>query len=186
MASTTPNHALPYPQGSDDATVHTDLQALAEAVDNELDTIAPGQITGPTAGQLLIANASGIITGTTMSGDATITPAGALSITSKKITTTKLDDKAVTTAKLADGAITSDKVGPWIQVASGYANQFSGVGGVTWPTAFPNTSYIVVAIPYYDRQCSLWVTSKAVGSTSFGFYASTAGTGGIYAIGIAL
>lgn len=146
MASSTPNHSLPYPQGSDDATVHTDLQALAEAVDTELDQIAPGQIVGPTAGQLLVANSSGQVTGVAMSGDGTITPAAALTIGDKKITTAKLDDAAVTTAKLAAGAVTRAATGPWIQTKEATVINADGTGQTTlnWPTAFPSTAYRAV------------------------------------------
>lgn len=111
MAKTTISHSLPYPEAADDATPHVDIKLLAEALDTELDQIAPGQIVGPTAGQLLIANSSGKVTGVAMSGDGTISAAGALTLGTGKITTGKLGDKAVTTAKLDDGAVTTTKLG---------------------------------------------------------------------------
>lgn len=109
MATTT-RHQLPYPVAADPAVPHTDIKALAEKLDTKLDQIAPDQIVGPAAGQLLIANSSGEITGVAMSGDATITPAGEVTIGAGKVATNKVADKAVTTGKLDDGVITTPKI----------------------------------------------------------------------------
>lgn len=73
-----------------------------------------------TAGQLLIANASGVITATTLSGDATLSGAGALTIANDAVTQAKIADDAVgvdqladssvNTAQLVDDAVTNAKV----------------------------------------------------------------------------
>lgn len=117
---TTASHAIPYPQGTDDATVPAHMQALAEKVDTELDAIAPAQIVGVTAGKLLIANGDGVVTGVAMSGDGTITPAGdfqlgtgvveATELGPKAVTTAKLDDLAVAEGKLANDSVTASKI----------------------------------------------------------------------------
>jgi len=106
----TGNHKIPYPSTEDDAKVPADMQALAEKVDSELDDIAPSQIQKQTAGKLLIANASGVITGTAMSGDVTISDAGVTEIGAGKVGTTELGNEGVTTAKVDDEAITSGKL----------------------------------------------------------------------------
>ncbi len=62
--------------------------------------IAHSKLANATAGQLLIANASGVITATTMSGDATLSSSGALTIA----------NQAVTNAKIADGTIQNTKL----------------------------------------------------------------------------
>jgi hypothetical protein len=105
----TENHDIPYPDTGDDAKVPADMQALAEQVDSELDDIAPSQIQNQTAGKLLIANSSGVITGTAMSGDVTISDAGVTEIGAGKVGATELGTKAVETAKINDSAVTEGK-----------------------------------------------------------------------------
>lgn len=108
---TTSSHLLPYPEASDPADVPADIAALAEAVDTKLDAIAPAQITGPTSGQLLIANASGVVTGTAVSGDVVISNTGDAQIQAGAVGTNELGNSAVTTAKIDNGAVTTAKIG---------------------------------------------------------------------------
>ena len=56
-------------------------------------------------GTLLIGNASNIATAQTLSGDATITNAGVLTISNLAVTTAKLAADAVNSAKILDGTI---------------------------------------------------------------------------------
>lgn len=104
-------HEIPYvkqedkPPSAEEAT-----KPLAERVHKRLDEIAPSQIVKQTAGKLLIANASGVITGTAMSGDVTISSAGVTEIGAAKVGTTELADKGVTTAKMNDEAVTLGKL----------------------------------------------------------------------------
>lgn len=107
---TTSSHSLPYPESTDPADVPADIAALAEAVDGKLDAIAPGQITGPTSGQILIANASGVVTGTSVTGDVTISNAGVTAIGAGAVGTTEIANSAVTTAKLDDASVTGAKL----------------------------------------------------------------------------
>lgn len=107
---TTTTHLLPYPAGTDPADVPADLAALAEAVDAKLSAVTPAQISGATAGQLLVANASGVVTAVTVTGDVTFSSAGAATVGSSAINTNKLANNAVTTAKIDNGAVTAAKL----------------------------------------------------------------------------
>lgn len=107
---TTPVHSLPYPADSDPADVPGDLAALAEAVDSKLDAITPGQITGATSGQLLIANSSGVVTARTVTGDVTVSNTGVTDIAASAVGTPELANSAVTTAKIDNGAVTAAKL----------------------------------------------------------------------------
>lgn len=106
----TPNHSLPWPEGTDAAVVPADLEDLATAVDTSLDHIAPGQIVGVTAGRLLIANGSGVVTGVAISGDGTISSTGVLAIGESKIGSDHIAPGAVGTSELANAAINEDKI----------------------------------------------------------------------------
>lgn len=72
-------------------------------------------------GQIFVGNAGGVATGVTMTGDATISNTGVLTVANSAITTAKIADANVTLAKLAAG------------VAPGYiiplAGKFSDGGG---------------------------------------------------------
>jgi len=79
--------------------------------------IAHSKLASGTAGQLLVANASGVITSTTVSGDVTISNTGVTAIGSDKVTATQLKDsvsvdadRAVTTDHIRDGAVTNAKI----------------------------------------------------------------------------
>lgn len=106
----TPNHSLPWPEGTDAAVVPADLEDLATAVDTSLDHIAPGQIVGVTAGRLLIANGSGVVTGVAISGDGTVSSTGVLAIGESKIGSAQIAPGAITTPKIANSAINEDKI----------------------------------------------------------------------------
>ena len=79
--------------------------------------IAHSKLASGTAGQLLIANASGVITSTTVSGDVTISNTGVTTIGNDKVTADQLKDsastdgdRAVTTNHIRDDAITNAKL----------------------------------------------------------------------------
>jgi hypothetical protein len=105
----TEGHKLRFPEGKDPATLATYFEHLAKDVDAALDALAPKQIVGVAKKQLLIANAAGVVTAVTASGDVTNDESGVFAIGGEKVTTGKLADKAVTTAKVDDGAVTSGK-----------------------------------------------------------------------------
>ena len=60
--------------------------------------------------QVIVGSSGGVPTYVAMSGDATISNAGAVTIGSDKVTTAKILDANVTTAKIADDAVTADKL----------------------------------------------------------------------------
>lgn len=54
-------------------------------------------------GQIFVGNAGGVATGVTMSGDATISNTGVLTVSNNAITTAKIADSNITLAKLSNG-----------------------------------------------------------------------------------
>lgn len=115
-------------------------RALRDEINGSLDNsnlsasaaIAHSKLANGTAGHLLIANSSGVITGTAISGDITISPSGVAAIASGAIVnadiaagasiqgsklanttvdTAQLATSAVTTIKLQDNAVTDSKIG---------------------------------------------------------------------------
>jgi hypothetical protein len=143
------------------------MQASMEAVDAELDNIAPAQIVGVTAGRLLLANSSGVVTGTAISGDATISNTGVLTIGDDKIKqsmidnnavgrdqladnavgTNEIEDAKVTGQKIANGAVTRSKLSGFIQTKQQVVLPMNaGIKEVTitWDQAFPDNTYTAV------------------------------------------
>ena len=98
-------HEIPYFLGTDkppDMAAVT--KAIAERTAVRLDAIAPKQIVGAAKKQLLIANASGVVTAVTASGDVTNDESGVFSIGANKLATGMYQDGSVTPAKLSAGA----------------------------------------------------------------------------------
>lgn len=146
------------------------MQALADRVDNRLDNIAPGQITGVAAGRLLIANGSGVVTGVALSGDATINSAGVLEIGAAKVGAIELADQAVTTAKVDASAITTPKVA----LSARTQAKIISLGGlpagqqtISWDTAWPAFS------PGPTYAVALSLISTVNPGTTPKFYVST-------------
>lgn len=159
MSDTTPNHALRYPEGTDDAVVAADLENLATDVDDALSTIAPAQIVGVDPGKILIADGAGVLTERTISGDATISNTGVLELGAEKVGTNELDDEAVTTAKLADEAVTREKTSGFIQTKRQAVTSLAG-GSMTeitcvWDEAFPDTNYTAVVNVFHSGTVTL-------------------------------
>jgi hypothetical protein len=94
-------HEIPYYLGTDKPP---DMAAVTKAIADQaharLNAIAPKQIVGPTKKQLLIANAAGVVTGVTASGDVTNDESGVFSIGAAKVLEAMLGDGAVTSRKL--------------------------------------------------------------------------------------
>lgn len=116
---------ISLPRGSSEtgtnewSDVYSNDNAITTVVNGQLSNdnldssaaIAHSKLANGTAGQLLIANASGVVTATSVSGDiASVSGAGAITIANSAITTAKINDAAVTTAKLADSSVTSAKI----------------------------------------------------------------------------
>jgi len=119
-----------------------------------------------TTGQLIVGNA-GTPTAATLSGDATISSSGALTIASSSIETAMIADSTgasdgVTTAKLATGAVTGPKIEmgsdaqgdvlyhngtSYVRLAAGTSGQFLSSGGAganpSWIDAPPTISTTV-------------------------------------------
>jgi hypothetical protein len=82
---------IPYALGADKPpSVPVITKAMAEKLEEELGLIAPSQITGVAKKQLLIANASGVVTAVTASGDVTNDEAGVFTIGDGKVSSRKL------------------------------------------------------------------------------------------------
>ncbi len=81
------------PNSTEDPDTRNSLITIRDAINGGLDDanmaaaagIQLSKLQHATSGQLLIANASGVITGTTMSGDATIDNTGAITVGANKI-----------------------------------------------------------------------------------------------------
>lgn len=106
--------------------VETNDAAIAAVVNGQLQNdniasnaqIAHSKLADATAGKLLIANASGVITATTASGDVTVAGSGAVTIANDAVNADKLKDsastdadRAVTTNHIRDDAVTQPKIG---------------------------------------------------------------------------
>ena len=63
-----------------------------------------------TGGNILVGNSSNEATSVAMSGDATMSSAGALTVENDAITTAKIADSGVSTAKIADNAVDGTKI----------------------------------------------------------------------------
>jgi hypothetical protein len=74
-------------------------QLAANSVDNSkissTAAIVPSKLANGTAGQVLLANGSGVITATTISGDATMSSAGALTLASGSVNSGKIADGTI-------------------------------------------------------------------------------------------
>lgn len=137
------------PNSTEDVDIRDGMTTIRDEINGNLDnaniknaaniagskladnSVAPSKLSNGTAGQLLIANASGIVTSTTVTGDVTINSSGVTQIgagtvgtteiadnsinhdkmTNNSVNTDELHNSAVTTAKIADDAVTVDKIG---------------------------------------------------------------------------
>ena len=104
----------------DDGSVTNAKVSSTAAIDfSKLATLSSGNV--------LVGNGSGAAASVAMSGDATISSTGALTLASSAVTTAKLADSSgstdgVTTAKIADDAVTADKLADTAVTAAVYTN----------------------------------------------------------------
>ena len=84
-------------------------------------SIALTKLANLTAGQMIVANSSGVPTGVAMTGDATISNSGALTIADDAVTAAKLADTSVTPASYTNASITVDAQGRITAASSGSA-----------------------------------------------------------------
>lgn len=120
------NPAIPtvgQPNSTEDVDIRNGMITIRDEINGNLDndniknaaniagsklaanSVAPSKLTNGTAGQLLIANSSGVVTSTTVTGDVTISDTGVTTIGSNAVGTTKIADNSITNAKMADNAI---------------------------------------------------------------------------------
>lgn len=78
---TTPKYALRYPASTDPPAGHTQIGNLATDVENLIDGLPIAELEHQDPGEILIANAAGVVTGTLITGDATVTSSGLLRLT---------------------------------------------------------------------------------------------------------
>jgi len=88
---------------------------VASAAGIQLDKIQSGS-----AAQVVVANSSGVPTYVALSGDATISDAGALTLAADSVVTADITDLNVTTGKIADDAVTADKLANTAVTAGSY------------------------------------------------------------------
>gem|GEM_PF-2416867 len=95
-----------------DAPVYTGNSGKTLAVNGTADGLEwiSTLTTSLASGNILVGNASNIAASVTMSGDATIDNAGALTIGNDKITSSKILDGTILTTDLADGLVTTIKI----------------------------------------------------------------------------
>ena len=104
------------------------------------------------SGNLFVGNVSNVATGVTMSGDATMSNAGALTIANLAVTAAKLAANAVTTAKILDANVTLAKLAAGItpsHIIKYAGTQANGGGSATITitvTGMLNTDLPFVAI----------------------------------------
>lgn len=88
---------------------------VASAAGIQLDKLQSGS-----SAQVVVANSSGVPTYVALSGDATISDAGALTLVADSVETAQITDANVTTAKIADDAVTADKLANTAVTAGSY------------------------------------------------------------------
>lgn len=88
---------------------------VASAAAIQLDKLQSGS-----SAQVIVANSSGVPTYVGMSGDATISDAGALTLATDSVVTSNITDASVTTAKISDDAVTADKLSDTAVTAGSY------------------------------------------------------------------
>jgi hypothetical protein len=108
---TTPKYGFKAPESNQLDDVPTDLYGVVLQIEELLDDFPIAELADGTAGQLIVAQGTGAALYKTLSGDATLSSAGALTIGENKITAGKIAALAIETAKLANLAVTAAKIG---------------------------------------------------------------------------
>lgn len=104
---------------TEDPDIRSSLITIRDEINGNLDNanikpaagIVPSKIANQTAGQLLIANASGVITGTAVTGDVTIGSTGFAQIGNNTITNAKMADDSVGSAEIIDNNVLAAEIG---------------------------------------------------------------------------
>ena len=93
---------------------------IQSAAGIQLDKLASG-----TSAQVVVASSTGVPTYVALSGDATISNAGALTLAADSVVTADITDLNVTTAKIADDAVTAAKLDDLLTDAGGTAGSYT-------------------------------------------------------------
>ena len=102
---------------SDGSVTNAKIQAAAAI---QLDKLASGS-----AAQVVVANSSGVPAYVALSGDATISDAGALTLAADSVITASVLDANITTAKLADDSVDATKLDDLLTDNSGVAGAYT-------------------------------------------------------------
>lgn len=109
----TEHFGFPYPLLSDQADVPADMKAVADAMDTLLFGFPVenlGNAGAGDAGKILVVGPGGINAWRAMSGDATLSSIGALTIGTEKITSLKIQALAITEALIEGEAVSTGKI----------------------------------------------------------------------------
>lgn len=87
---TTVKYGLRWPAGADGPAGHTQIKNLAEDVEGLIDGLPVAELEHQDPAELLVANASGVIVGTALSGDVTMNASGVVTIGNDKVSDAKL------------------------------------------------------------------------------------------------
>jgi hypothetical protein len=125
------NPAIPtvgQPNSTEDVDIRNGMITIRDEINGNLDndniknaaniagsklaanSVAPSKLTNGTAGQLLIANSSGVVTSTTVTGDVTISDTGVTTIGSNAVGTTEIADDSITHEKMANNSVGNDEM----------------------------------------------------------------------------
>jgi len=98
--------------------------------------IAPSKLAAVTAGQVLLGNATGVITATSITGDVTISSTGVATISASAVGAAEIADGAIGVAELATGAVTG--------AAGGGKLAASAISGQTLITSAATTDQLLI------------------------------------------
>ena len=130
--------------------------ALIKGKQLAANTVTLGKLQAIDEAKLLVGAANGQITAVALSSDATITAAGALTISDSAITTVKIADTSVTTGKLADDAVTLAKIAD-----AAFASDFTLGEAAKLPTVSVVKTYVDSVAQGLDVKDSVTVIALA-------------------------
>jgi len=125
------NPAIPtigQPNSTEDSDVRSGMITIRDEINGNLDndniktaaniagsklaanSVAASKIVNATGGQILLANSSGVITPTTISGDVTVNNSGVTTIGTDAVSTSEIADNSITHLKMADNSVGNDEL----------------------------------------------------------------------------